>query len=592
MATDLKQLALDFIAERQYEMALQVLTKAYVDRDIEAMMLMGDIYADGRFEGQNVYRAMVCYIEAQQNGLDAKAKILDLLQRDLCLPDKLTMDHLMDQMWEAFSKEQTRYMEVFTLLVVSHLPGYEPYVQRLIEACEAYLSAHPNDLLSLRCLSFLYSTFGEKNTLSRLAALQKQIVDLDPSPSAIETYLRYSSIYNPNEEPSEELWSYIDRLEKTDPEAYWYFSGVHYFHANRFAEAFQAFEVGTTRFGGRSQVALGYCYMYGIGVAKDAQRAIELLTPLRYQYPIANMYLAHERLFRELCVESFIEALNLNQLMTTEYQFESMIECLWLCVAFLSQFDGGEEVRAKVRQCLELLTEEDDGDVYALAGLLARLKVLPEYTEEDADTLFFKGYMRGSAIGTLALTALTSMGGALVVEGFEQVGRNKEVDPHLRAVCYLNSFLHALVLDQYDVKQAERCLTQIALLEPAFVQHIEGLRLIGFFAGKVHDIDALIGWNMTYQAQYPHCKLPSIVEALLQGRFAESVGEFSQDPQLEGDLVSVHVLAFLTTKLTDDKAARKVFVHWLNKLSPLSDFQWLAEAFSGRLFPRDLRPLE
>lgn len=589
MAMDLKVLARDLIGERQFEAALQVLAKAYAERDFEARALMGDIYANSRYAGHSVHQAMVCYIEAQQLGVNMEAKILDLLQRDLELPDKLTRDRLMERLWEAFSKEPERYMQVISLLVVSQMHGYEPYVQQLIDACEGYLAKHPKDLQSVHCLSFLYTSFGGKADMPRLAELHKVIVDTTPTPDMIDLYLRNGCVYDPNVEPDEGLWHYIDQLEQADPEAYWYFSGVHYFFANRFAEAFQSFEVGTTRFGGRSQVALGYCYMYGIGTTKDPQKAIDLLTPLRYQYPVANMYLAHERMFREMSVKAFVEALGLDQLMNNEYVFESMFDCLWLCIAYLSRFHGGKQVHAQVKRYLDVLLADDHEDAFAMQGLLVLLKVLPEYTEEDADRLFMKGYARDSVIAALALVVGSPYGKALLEEGFAKVGRNKEVDPHLRAICYLNAFLNALVLGKYDVDQAEFYLEQVAMLEPAFRPHIEGLRLIGYSVGRIHDNDVLIERNRSYQAQYPDCGLAAIVEALLQGQFAEVLSGFVKDPALEADLVSAQVLAVLSTWLTDDRESQNICYKWVDKLAPLTDCYWVAEAFSGRYFPRDLK---
>ena len=43
MSTELIAFAKDFWAERNYEMALQFLTKAYAEGDFEARALMGDI---------------------------------------------------------------------------------------------------------------------------------------------------------------------------------------------------------------------------------------------------------------------------------------------------------------------------------------------------------------------------------------------------------------------------------------------------------------------------------------------------------------------------------------------------------------------
>ena len=592
METDLKLLAKDFVREGQYEAALQVLTKVYAEHDFEAMALMGDIYQDKRFEGRNTYRAMSCYLEASQNGVDVGERILDLLQRDLQPPVRLSMDHLVEQLWELFSKDPVQYMEIISMVVISHMQGFEAYSLRLIDAIENFLGAHPGDLQSMRCLSFLYATFGEEKDIARMEELLKMVVELDPSPDSIELYLSITSHYDPNKEPDDGLWRYIDQLEKTHPEAYWYHSGVHYFHQDRFEEAFKAFELGASRFGGRSEVALGYCYMYGIGVTQDTEKAIQLLMPLRYQYPVANMYLAHERMFREIRPEALTEALAFNQLLSNGYLPEGMIDSCWLCVAFLNRYDGGEEFKEVVRKVVDEISGYDKGEVYALIGLLAMMRLLPEYDEKDQMTLFFKGHSRGSAAGTLALTLFTSCGGALQVEGFEKVARNKEVAPRLRAICFLNCFLNSLVLDQYDEERAERYLKEMARLEPAFLPAVEGLRLIGYHVGKVHEADTLLERNAAYRAKYPDYGLPAVVEALLKGGFEEALGAFGKDPRLENDLVSTHVLAVLSHRLTEDARSQKLFLQWMNRLAPLADFYYLAEAFSGRLFPKGLNNLE
>ena len=132
----------------------------------------------------------------------------------------------------------------------------------------------------------------------------------------------------------------------------------------------------------------------------------------------------------------------------------------------------------------------------------------------------------------------------------------------------------------------------MARLEPAFLPAVEGLRLIGYHVGKVHEADTLLERNAAYRAKYPDYGLPAVVEALLKGGFEEALGAFGKDPRLENDLVSTHVLAVLSHRLTEDARSQKLFLQWMNRLAPLADFYYLAEAFSGRLFPKGLNNLE
>lgn len=592
MSTELIALAKDFWAERNYEMALQVLTKAYAEGDFEARALMGDIYADERYEGRDIYRALSCYIEAQRCGVDMEDKILELLNRDWRFEGELDKDHLLERLWGLFSKEPERYMELISLIVTSQIKGYERYVKKLIKACERYLKDHPGDVLSSQCLARLYDLFGTEKDRPRMVSLERFLLDQDPNPDSIDYFLRYVVQYDPSGEPDAGLWHYVDQLQESKPEAYWYYSGVQYFYADRFAEAFQSFEVGTTRFGGRSQVALGYCYMYGIGTPKDIQKGVELLTPLRYQYPIANMYLAHERMFREVSNEGFLEAWEMNQLLKNEYLLEGLLDCLWLSVAFCSRFPVGERVGEIVKPLLDMVLKEEHKDAFTVRGLLGLLKVFPACTQKEAEESLLQGVSQGSSFAGLVLATSTTISQSFMIDGFLAVALNKEVDPHFRAVCYLNCFLHSSILRRYNAKQQEHYLAQMVLLKPAYAPYVKGLRLVGYYLGKVYKPVTMRRRLKAYQAQYPECRLVPIVDALIQGRFKEALPDWVRNPEMKEDLVAAQVLIILCVGLNEDEDTVELIRGWIANLAPFTDFYRVAEACSGRLFPSSLMAME